>query len=134
MLKGPIKVEFDDVFAFGCFVVGEVTPVRDFDRSTKESPVQAVDKDSGQLLWSVDVIDADPEAREKTVRIKIAAPVQPVPPEAAPGVPFRPVVFDGLTVTPYVATTASGRGRLAFSMRAGGMRAPSAKSAPSRAA
>jgi hypothetical protein len=133
MLKGPIKVEFDDVFAVGCFVVGEVTPVRDFDRSTKESPVQAVDKDSGRLLWAVDVIDADPEAREKTVRVKIAAPVQPVPPEAAPGVPFRPVVFDGLTVTPYVATTASGRGRLALSLRAAGMRAP-AKSAPSRAA
>jgi hypothetical protein len=113
--------------------VGEVIPVRDFDRSTKESPVQAVDKETGQLLWSVDVIDADPEAREKTLRVKIPAPVQPVPPEAAPGVPFRPVVFDALTMTPYVATTASGRGRLAFSLRAAGMRAP-AKSAPSRAA
>jgi hypothetical protein len=115
-------------------VVGEVSPVRDFDRSTRESPVQAVDKETGQLLWSVEVIDADPEARDKTVRVKIAAPVQPVPPETAPGVPFRPVVFDGLTMTPYVATTASGRGRLSFSLRASSMRAPSAKSSASRAA
>jgi hypothetical protein len=50
--------------------------------------------------------------------------VQPVPPEAAPGVPFRPVEFDGLTATPYVQTMASGRGKLTWSFRATGMRAP----------
>jgi hypothetical protein len=79
----------------------------------------------------VDVVDADPDARERTVRVKITAPVQPVPPETAPGVPFRPVEFDGLTATPYVATMASGRGRLAWSLRATAMRSP--KAAPAMA-
>ena len=102
--------------------------MRDFDRSTKDQAVQAVDRDTGELVWTVDVVDADPEARERTVRVKVTAPVQPVPPETAPGLPFRPVEFDGLTATAYVATLASGRGKLTWSFRATGMRAP--KGAP----
>jgi hypothetical protein len=125
-INGPIQMAHGVVFPFGCFVVGEVAPQRDFDKSTREQAVQAVDRDTGELVWVVDVIDADPDAREKTMRVKITAPVQPVPPETAPGVPFRPVEFDGLTATPYVATTASGRGRLAWSLRATAMRAPKA--------
>jgi hypothetical protein len=58
------------------------------------------------------------------VKVKLAAPVRPVPPAGTEGVPFRPVEFDGLVVTPYVATTATGRARLAYSFRAAGMRAP----------
>jgi hypothetical protein len=87
--------------------------------------VQAVDRDTGELVWTVDVVDADPEARERTVRVKVLGSVQPVPPAAMEGAPFRPVEFEGLTATPYVATMASGRGRLAWSFRATGMRAPS---------
>jgi hypothetical protein len=127
-INGPIRMTHGDVFPHGCFVVGEVAPQRDFDKSTREQAVQAVDRDTGELVWVVDVIDADPDAREKTLRVKLTAPVQPVPPETAPGVPFRPVEFDGLSATPYVATTASGRGRLAWSLRATAMRAP--KGAP----
>jgi hypothetical protein len=123
-IKGAIQMTHGDVFPHGCYVVGEVQAMRDFDRSTKDQAVQAVDRDTGVLVWTVDVVDADPEARERTVRVKVLAPVQPVPPEAAAGVPFRPVEFDGLTASPYVATTASGRGRLAWSFRATGMRAP----------
>jgi hypothetical protein len=123
-IKGAIRMSQGDVFPHGCYVVGEVEAMRDFDRSTREQAVQAVDRDSGLLVWTVDVVDADPEARERTVRVKVLAPVQPVPPETAPGVPFRPVEFDGLTATPYVATTSSGRSRLAWSLRATGMRAP----------
>ena len=125
-IRGAIPMQHGDVFPHGCFVVGEVEAMRDFDRSTREQAVQAVDRDTGELVWTVDVVDADPEARERTVRVKITAPVQPVPPETAPGVPFRPVEFEGLTVTPYVTTTVSGRGRLAWSFRAAGMRAPKA--------
>ena len=98
--------------------------MRDFDRSTKEQAVQAVDRDTGVLVWTVDVVDADPEARDRTVRVKLLAPVQPVPPAAIEGAPFRPVEFEGLTATPYVQTTASGRSRLAWSFRASGMRPP----------
>src|SRR5262245_40619885 len=123
-IQGAIPMGTEDVFSHGCFVVGEVQPMRDFDRSTKDQAVQAVDRDTGELVWTVDVVDADPEARERTVRVKLLAPVQPVPPEAVAGMPFRPVVFEGLTATPYVATTGSGRSRLAWSFRATGMRAP----------
>jgi hypothetical protein len=123
-IKGAIQMNHTDVFPFGCYVVGEVEPMRDFDRSTKDQAVQAVDRDTGVLVWTVDVIDADPSTRDRTVRVKLLAPVQPVPPETADGVPFRPVEFDGLTATPYVATLGSGRGRLAWSFRATGMRAP----------
>jgi hypothetical protein len=125
-IKGAIPMPHGDVFPYGCYVVGEVQAMRDFDRSTREQAIQAVDRDTGELVWTVDVVDADPEARERTVRVKITCPHQPVPPETAPGVPFRPVEFDGLTATPYVATTASGRGKLTWSFRAAGMRAPKA--------
>jgi hypothetical protein len=123
-IKGAIRMNHGDVFPHGCYVVGEVQAMRDFDRSTRDQAVQAVDRDTGLLVWTVDVVDADPEARERTVRVKVLAPVQPVPPEMAEGVPFRPVEFEGLTATPYVATTASGRSRLAWSLRASAMRAP----------
>jgi len=130
-IRGAIPMKHDVVFPHGCFVVGEVEAMRDFDRSTREQAVQATDRDTGELVWTVDVVDADPEARERTVRVKITAPVQPVPPETAPGLPFRPVEFEGLTVTPYVTTTASGRSKLAWSFRATEMRAP--KGAPAAA-
>jgi S-DNA-T family DNA segregation ATPase FtsK/SpoIIIE len=117
-IQGPLKVSFGEAFPFGAFVVGPVEPVRDFDASKGGAQVQARDKATGEPLWQVDVLDADPSARERTVRVKIAAPVQPVPPAAADGVPFTAVEFDGLTVTPYVKETGMGRGRLAFSLRA----------------
>src|SRR5262245_36568719 len=123
-IKGAIPMRHDDVFPYGCYVVGDVQPMRDFDRSTREKAVQAVARDTVVLVWTMDVIDAEPEAREGTVRVKVLAPVQPVPPEQADGVPFRPVEFDGLTATPYVATTVSGRSKLGWSYRATGMRAP----------
>ena len=59
-IKGAIPMRFDDVFPYGCYVVGEVQALRDFDRSTKDQAVQAVDRDTGVLVWTVDVIDADP--------------------------------------------------------------------------
>jgi hypothetical protein len=133
-INGRFKVSMGDVFPHGAYVVSEVEPVRDFDKSTRERPVQATDRESGQLVWSVSVLDADPDARKdaKTVTVKISAPVQPVPPEAMAGLPFRPVEFDGLTVTPYVNDN-GGRARIAYSLRATGMRAPqigSGKPAP----
>lgn len=124
-IKNKFPVAMGDVFPHGAFVVSEVQPVRDFDKSAPGRPVQQNDKESGLPVWSVSVLDADPEARraDKTLTVKIAATHQPVPPEAAAGVPFRPVEFDGLTITPYVQENGS-RPRVAFSFRAAGMRAP----------
>ncbi|MDQ3274945.1 MAG: plasmid replication, integration and excision activator [Actinomycetota bacterium] len=103
-INGRFRVSMGDVFPVGAFVVGEVEAVRDFDRS-------------------VPVLDADESAPKgaKTVVIKISAPVQPVAPEAVAGLPFRPVEFDGLTVTPYVDDK---RNRVAYSLRARAMHAP----------
>ena len=124
-IKNKFPVAMGDVFPHGAFVVSEVEPVRDFDKSAPGRPVQQNDKESGLPVWSVSVLDADPEARraDKTVTVKIAATHQPVPPEAAAGLPFRPVEFDGLTITPYVQENGS-RPRVAYSFRAAGMRAP----------
>ncbi|MGB8384619.1 MAG: plasmid replication, integration and excision activator [Dermatophilaceae bacterium] len=92
-----------------------MSPLADFDASTKDNRVQARDKDSGLPVWVVDVMDFDPEARERVLKVKISAPVQPVPPESIPGTPVRPVVLEGLTVTPYVKD--GPRPRIAYSLR-----------------
>ncbi|HUY49694.1 MAG TPA: hypothetical protein VMV92_28920 [Streptosporangiaceae bacterium] len=66
------------------------------------------------------MIDADPAAREKSVRVKVASADQPVLPAPHPGMPFVPVEFAGLTVTPYVNQA----GRLAYSLKASAARVP----------
>lgn len=124
-INGRFRVSMGDVFPAGAFVVGEVEAVRDFEKSTKERPVQARDREYGELVWSVPVLDADESAPRgmKTVVVKISAPVQPVPPEAVEvaGMKFRPVEFEGLVVTPYVDDK---RNRVAYSLRATAMHAP----------
>ena len=86
--------------------------VRDFDRSSGDRVVQQADKHSGLPPWVVEVIDADPDARQRTVKVKIAAQVQPVLPSPAPGSLFTAVEFDGMTATPYVdASRCSGDGK-----------------------
>ncbi len=119
------KIGHDEVFPFGAFLVGEVGPVFDYDKSSKDLKVQQVDKDNGLLLWSVEVLDADPEAgkKSKTVTVKIPAKVQPVPPEALPGLPFRPVVFAGLSALPYI-DDAGKFSRIVWSFKAEAMAAP----------
>lgn len=87
----------------------------------------ATDEETGLTIWSVDVMDGDPDARkaDRTVSVKILAKVQPVlPPASTPGMPFTQVIFEGLTATPYVAETGNGRARLAWSFRATEVRAP----------
>ena len=104
----------------GAFAAGTFEPVRDFEASKGGRFVQSKDKQTGQPLWAVDVIDADPQARDKTARVKIAATDQPVLPAGTAGMPFVPVEFSGLTVTPYVNQA----GRLAYSLKATGVRTP----------
>ncbi|MGP4101791.1 plasmid replication, integration and excision activator [Nonomuraea sp. KM90] len=121
-MQGPIPVTFAQVFPHGCYSVGEVEPVKDFEASTNGRFVQARDKQTGEPVWQIPVMDADPtlKAAQKTVAVKILAPVQPVAPAPVAGLPFTPVEFDGMTVTPYV----NGSGRLAYSIKARQMLAP----------
>ncbi|MGW3368870.1 plasmid replication, integration and excision activator [Streptosporangium canum] len=97
----------------------------DFEASTKERPVPARDKATGELMWSVPVMDADPtvKAAAKSVAVKIISPVEPVIPPVPPalavaGVSFVPVEFDGLMVVPWV----NGSNRMAYSFKARGLR------------
>jgi len=127
-LSKRMKVTHDDVFPYGAFLVGQVSQVVDFDRSTREMKYQATDKDTGLLMWQVDVIDADPEAKRasKTLSIKFAAKVQPVPPSNDSESPFTPVIFEGMTALPYVEKVGEDFSRIAWSFRAEGMRGPKA--------
>ena len=129
----PIPIEFGMVFPDGAYAAGGIEPVRDFDRSSGDRIVQQADKHTGLPLWVIEVIDADPEARQRTVKVKIAAQVQPVLPPPAAGSPFTAIEFDGLTVMPYVdASRCGGNGngnkkcaaRQAYSLKATGVRAP----------
>ena len=134
MIQGAIKIEvpFGTVFPYGALCLGVDKQV-DFDkRGTGDD--QARDKETGERVWVVRVTDLDPEAakpgRTTEVKVKVTAPVQPVPPKRQhPGVPPA-VVFEGLTLTPYVdAARCNGsstrcRSRQAYSIRATGMRAP----------
>ena len=141
MLPNSIKipVPFEYVFPNGALFLS-VDAQMDFDRMTEEDN-QARDE-HGTRVWVVKVMDQDPEAgkfgRTTEVKVKIASPHQPVPPEgvALPGggVVVRPVEFVGLTATPYVDSTGCKglnkphkcRGRLAWSYRATGMTGPGA--------
>ena len=130
-LQGPIPIEFGMVFPDGAYAAGGIEMVRDFDRSSGDRVVQQADKHTGLPLWVVEVIDADPGARQRTVKVKIAAQVQPVLPPPAPGSPFTAVEFDGLTVMPYPDGSRCQGGknkcaaRQAYSLKATGVRAPS---------
>jgi hypothetical protein len=130
----PFPVEFGTVFPSGVYAAGGVEKVRDFDRSSGDRVVQQTDKHSGLPLWVIEVIDADPEARQRTVKIKVAAEYQPTLPPPAPGSPFIAIEFEGMTATPYVDSgrcqgQGQGKGkcaaRQAYSLKATGVRAPS---------
>jgi len=128
-VQGPFRVTCGELFPHGVGIVGAVAPYADFNASTKENRVQAREKESGLPVWAVDVMDFDPDARERTHRVKVAAAVQPVPPEAVDGVPVRPVLLEGLTVTPYLKEGPKGRDgqprwSIAYSLRATGLAAP----------
>jgi hypothetical protein len=120
-----LPVEFGLAFPFGAYAVGEVQPVRDYDKSTRDRVIQAVDPDTGLPLWSVEVVDGDPEARKatRTMAVKVTAKFQPVLPASLPGLPFTPVEFVGLTATAYI----DGNGdfaKVAWSLRASDVREP----------
>lgn len=117
-LQTAIPVSFEAYFPRGAYMVGEVEPVvRWSDDGERQG--QDLDKHSGHPLWQVRVIDADPEARkgQNEVTVKIASVTEPAAPPEAGGLPFRPVFFEGLSVTPYVKEN-GGRPRVAYSLRA----------------
>lgn len=133
-VQGPFKIDCDQQFVHGLFAVS-VDALQDFDKAQAgvDDP-QARDKESGERVWVVRVIDNDPEARTSEFKVKISAPHCPTLPEAIPGTNFRAVTFVNMTVTPYIEETKTGRSRVAYSLRASGVQAPGQQSKPVRAA
>jgi hypothetical protein len=128
-MQRRIKVQHGDVFPHGVYAVGSPEPVSDFNAQARQdgSRPQAVDPDTGLLVWGLQVVDADPEAgkRDKTVTVKVSAKVQPVLPENTSGTPFTLVEFAGLTATAWIDDSGP-RPRLAWSFRAAGITEPGA--------
>jgi hypothetical protein len=127
-LKGGTRfsVRFEDVFPAGCVLMPDaISEAQDYNEATR-TRTPAVDKMTGERVWTVRVTDMDPDlaGRAREVAVKVTSPVQPVPESS---VPFSPVEFEGMTVTPYVGPT----GRLTYSLRATGFRSsvPAGRSA-----
>jgi len=112
-VQTPIPLSMDAVFPSGAYVAGAVEPVSDFDAPSVPGgqKAQKLDKTTELPLWAVPVIDGDETARGAAKSVKVTI-VAKVPPEALAGLPFRPVEFDGLTVTPYVSDSNGSRPRV----------------------
>jgi hypothetical protein len=111
-------VSMHDVFPHGCCLVPDsITEAQDYDEKTKQR-TPSVDKVTGAKVWQCRVSDLDPElaGRSRETMVKILADRMPSPPTRQP---FELVEFDGLVVTPYVTD----RGKMAFSLRATGIKA-----------
>ncbi|GIF09810.1 hypothetical protein [Actinoplanes siamensis] len=124
-----VPVPFGYVFPAGVLCLGVEAAV-DFDRR-HEPDNQMRDKETGERVWVVRVLDLDPAAgkfgRTSEVKVKISAPHQPVPPASAvPGYPPS-IEFEGLTLTPYVdsqrcKSAGPCKARMAYSLRATAIR------------
>jgi len=120
-----LPVSMADVFPDGCYLVPDsFSEVQDYDEKTKHrSP--SVDKVTGKRVFQCRVVDMDQEleGRSRETVVKIVADYMPVNPTKGP---FEAVEFENLTATPYI----NDKNRLAYSLRATGMRA--ARPAPAK--
>lgn len=125
-----LPIPFHVAFPHGAYLVGEVSPVTDFNLSTADKKIQQIDLDTSLPMWAVEVVDADPDAKKafRTLTIKFAAKVQPVPPANTTSSPFTPVVLEGLTGLPYIEEVGESFRRIAWSFRAESMSAPGGRS------
>jgi hypothetical protein len=141
-IKVPVPWEY--IAPNGALFLG-VEPATDFDKRGQGDD-QLRDKETGERVWLVKVMDLDPEAGKfgasKEFKVKVVAPVQPVPPTSAvPGYP--PLVeFIGVTLTPYVDSQRCKTGgpaaskckaRMAWSIRATEMTEPQPAARPKAA-
>lgn len=125
-----LTADFDEWFPQGLFLVGEVAAVMEYqsqeDRARSRPVRPRIDEATGLPLYRGTFADPGAEKeREKSVTVEFACGHQPVPPEAVAGMPFRPVVLEGMTVTP--RAEASGQAKwITWVIRAVGMAAPTA--------
>jgi hypothetical protein len=128
-----LSVDFDEWFPQGLYLVGEITPVTEYqspeDKARNRPMRPRIDEVSGLPLFRGTFADPSAEKdREKSVTVEFACAHQPVPPEAVAGVPFRPVVLEGMTVQP--RAEASGQAKwITWVIRATGMTTPGSTAA-----
>lgn len=124
-----LNADFDEWFPQGLFLVGEITAVMEYqsqeDRARNRPARPRIDELTGLPLFRGTFADpAAEKERDKSVTVEFACAHQPVPPDAMAGLPFRPVVLDGMTVAP--RAEASGQAKwITWTIRATGMRSPS---------
>jgi hypothetical protein len=126
-------MDFDEWFPQGLYLVGEITPVTEYqsqEEKARNRPIRPrVDEVTGHPLFRGTFADPSAEKdREKSVTVEFACAHQPVPPAAVAGLPFRPVVLEGMTVAPHAETSGQAKW-LTWTIRATGMKAPVAGSA-----
>lgn len=129
-------VEFDEWFPQGLYLVGEIQPVTEYqsqEDKARNRPVRPrLDEASGKRLFRGTFADPSAEKdREKSFAVEFACDHQPVPPDAVAGLPFRPVVLEGLTVQPRAETSGQAKW-ITWVVRATGMKAPGSATTTSR--
>jgi hypothetical protein len=132
------SVDFDEWFPQGLYLVGEITPVTEYqsqEDKARNRPIRPrVDEVTGRPLFRGTFADPSAEKdREKSVTVEFACGHQPVPPAAVAGLPFRSVVLEGMTVAPRAETSGQAKW-LTWTIRATGMTAPSNASVDGTAA
>ena len=120
-------MEFDELFPEGAYVIGEVTAVTEYqspEDKARNRPVRPrIDEASGLPIFKVTIADPSAEKdRDKSITVEIASRVQPVLPAAVSGLPFRPVVLEGLTIQPRAEMSGQARW-ITWVIRATGMHA-----------
>lgn len=130
------SVPWEFVAPQGALCLG-VEPSIDFSRRGQGDD-QERDKETGERVWVAKCLDLDPEAGKfgasKEFKIKVIAPVQPVPPPSAvPGYPPM-VEFTDVTIAPWTDSQRCRggepgrahkcRARLSWSIRATGITEP----------
>ena len=129
-----LAADFEEWFPEGLFLVGEIVPVTEYqaqeDRARNRPVRPRTDEATGLPLFRGTFADPAAEKdREKSVTVEFAAKVQPVPPAALAGVPFRPVVLEGMTVQPRAEVSGQAKW-ITWVVRATGMTAPTAAGKP----
>jgi hypothetical protein len=129
-----LSADFDEWYPEGLYLVGEIVPVTEYqsqeDRARNRPVRPRVDEATGLLLFRGTFADPSAEKdREKSVTVEFAAKVQPVPPAAVPGVPFRPVVLEGMSVQPRAEVSGQAKW-ITWVVRATGMTAPNVSANP----
>jgi hypothetical protein len=133
-----LTADFDEWFPQGLYLVGEIVPMTEYqsqeDRARNRPVRPRTDEVTGLPLFRGTFADPAAEKdREKSVTVELAAKVQPVPPAAMPGVPFRPVVLEGMTVQPRAETSGQAKW-ITWVVRATGLAAPAGATAGKPAA